>query len=62
MKHLLIAALLNYAVIGLAHMLFVLLLAKRPTLRLALTELLLWPRRTWHGIKAIKRDAGKLDL
>ena len=62
MKQIIAALILNYAVLGFTHMCFVLVLSKRPTLRLALKEFLLWPRRTWLGLKAMKRDAGKLDL
>lgn len=62
MKTLITVCAINYIVLGFAHALFVTLLAKNPTARLVITELLLWPRRTWHGIKAIRRDMGKLDI
>lgn len=62
MKQLIATVLINYAVLGFVHMSFTLLLAKKPTVRLALTEFLLWPRRTWRGLKVIKRDAWRLDL
>lgn len=62
MKNIVISLIVNYVVLGVAHALFATVLKKGPTLNFIVFEFLFWPRRTWRGLKAIARDAGKLDL